>query len=285
MAPDGVASAAPPEEPAKANVGRVVVVASTKGGVGRTTVSTNLAAALHASGRRVCLVDLDLECGDVALSLGITPVRTLLDAVEAAIPEDIADPLELLKTEFRSGLDCILAPVDPEAARKVPASLVADLLPALAETYDYVVVDTSAHQSPHVRAALRAAGKVLLVGTADVLNVKSLHLLTDLLDGLGVTAGRDLVVNRDPDGDSTAVGLAGDELVAAVDLRVAMWLPESDAVQRALLKGTPLVLENPGHPFSAAFHSLVAAWNGTPGAAGTTDRRRKRRGLRKGKST
>jgi pilus assembly protein CpaE len=272
-------------EPEAVSTGRIVVVASAKGGVGRTTVATNFAAALHAAGLRVCLVDLDLEFGDIALSLGITPVRTLLDAVEAVIPDDIADPLELLKTEFRAGFDCVLAPVDPGAVRTIPGTLVADLLPALAETYDWVVVDTSAHQSPHVTAALRSADGILLVATPDLLNAKAVHLLTDLIDIVGSGARQFLIINREPANEAASAGLATQEFVSAVDVPFALGLPDSIDVPRALMNGSPLVLDDPGHPFSAQFRALVQSWVGAADQPADVDRRRRRRGLRKGKKS
>jgi pilus assembly protein CpaE len=266
--------------------GRVVAVAATKGGVGRTTVAANLAAALHAAGQRVCLVDLDLEFGDVALSLGLTPVRTLLDAVEAAIPDDIEDPLELLKTEFRPGFDCVLAPIDPSAAKTLPVGLVADLLPALAETYDFVLVDTSAHQSPHVEAACKAADRVLLIANPDVLNAKALHLQVDLLNVSGARADRDLVINRAPVNQAVSPGVAWADLSDSIGLPVALLLTHSVDVPRALLKGVPLVLEDPAHQFSAQFRTLAESWIAPPEDSGTAEgRKKKRRGLRKGKKS
>lgn len=265
--------------------GRILVIASTKGGVGRTTVATNLAAALHIAGMRVCLVDLDLEFGDIALSLGITPVRTLLDAVEAVIPDDIEDPLELLKTEFRAGFDCVLAPVDPSAVRTIPGTLVADLLPALAETYDFVVVDTSAHQSPHVKSALRSADGILLVATRDLLNAKALHLQTGLIDIVGSGARQYLIINREPVNEAASAGLSIQEFVSAVDVPLALSLPNSIDVPRALMTGTPLVLDDPGHPFSAQFRALAQSWVGAPDQSPDDDRRGRRLGLRKGKKS
>lgn len=270
-----------PSEPS-ATLGRVIVVAASKGGVGRTTVAANVAATLHAAGQRVCLVDLDLEFGDVALSLGLTPVRTLLDAVEAALPDDIDDPLELLKTEFRPGFDCVLAPIDPSVATTLPVGLVADLLPALAETYDFVLVDTSAHQSPHVAAAYKVADRILLVANPDVLNAKALHLQVDLLDAAGARAPRDLVINRAPVKQAASLGVASADLSDAIGLPVALSLTNSVDVPRALLKGVPLVLEDPAHQFSVQFHNLAQAWVGSPLGSGKAGGRKKRRGLRKG---
>jgi pilus assembly protein CpaE len=274
---------AAPSEPTGPSVGQVVVVASPKGGVGRTTVAANVAGALHAAEQRVCLVDLDLEFGDVALSLELTPVRNLLDAVEAALPDDLDDPLDMLKTEFRPGFDCILAPIDPTAADALPAGFVSDLLPALAESYDFVVVDTSAHQSTHVTAAFAAADRLLLVASPDVLNAKALHLLVGLLAASGTHARRDLVVNRAPGSKGASRGVSPADLAEAVGLPLALSLPDSVDVPRALLNGTPLVLDDSTHAFSVAISAFVQSWVRTPAAISQPGGRKKRRVLKKGK--
>jgi MinD-like ATPase involved in chromosome partitioning or flagellar assembly len=82
-----------------------------KGGCGKTTLATNLAVVLHDSGaRRFCLVDLDLESGDIASTLGLIPARSLADAIPYAGEFD-AGRIVSLMTSFRVGLDCLLAAV------------------------------------------------------------------------------------------------------------------------------------------------------------------------------
>ncbi len=274
----------PPQEasPVDQEAGKIVVIAAVKGGVGRTTLAANVAAALHHHGQRVCLVDLDLEFGDVALSLKLDPVRTLVDAVEADIPEDTEDPLDLLKTEFLPGFDCILAPVDPRSALALPQDLTADLLPALAETYDYVVVDTSAHQTVQVSAALRAADRILLVATPDFLNAKALRQQNDLLDLIATKAERSLIINREPGRKAAASGASATDLTSVIGIPLAATLPDTGDVPRSILQGRPLVLEDPDHPFSMKLHELVTGWVPPPPSDGA-DPRQKRSRLRKRK--
>ncbi len=274
----------PPQEasPVDQEAGQIVVIAAVKGGVGRTTLAANVAAALHHRGQRVCLVDLDLEFGDIALSLKLDPVRTLVDAVEADIPEDTEDPLDLLKTEYLPGFSCILAPVDPRSALALPQNLIADLLPALAETYDYVVVDTSAHQTAHVASALRVADRILLVATPDFLNAKALRQQNDLLDLLSTRAQRLLIINREPGRKAVASGASATDLTSVIRIPLAATLPDTVDVPRSILQGRPLVLEDPDHPFSTKLHELVTAWL-PPTQGDGADSRRKRSGLRKKK--
>src|SRR5690606_34241347 len=104
--------------------GRVVAVFSGKGGTGGSMVATNLAVALAADARlRVCLVDLDLAFGDVAIMLGLAPERTIVAAVPV---EDRLDEtgLRMLLTRHASGVDTLLAPVQPADAEQISRDLV-----------------------------------------------------------------------------------------------------------------------------------------------------------------
>src|SRR5262245_5655793 len=102
--------------------GQVLTVVAGKGGCGQTMLPTNLAVSLHAAGRRVCLVDLDLEFGDVAAMLRLVPQRNLASADPRARSLDAAGVADLV-TPVQHGLDCILAPDAPGAAERIPVSL------------------------------------------------------------------------------------------------------------------------------------------------------------------
>lgn len=94
-----------------ATMARLGRKAAAKGGCGKTTLATNLAVVLHDSGaRRFCLVDLDMESGDIASTLGLIPARSLADAIPYAGEFD-AGRIVSLMTSFRVGLDCLLAAV------------------------------------------------------------------------------------------------------------------------------------------------------------------------------
>src|SRR5262245_30867680 len=95
--------------------GRVATVLAAKGGCGRTTLATNLAAVLAETGTRsVCLVDLDLAFGDVAGMLSVPPRRTLVDAVELAGRLNQNNVHRALTTSTPV-FDCVLAPTEPGA--------------------------------------------------------------------------------------------------------------------------------------------------------------------------
>ena len=109
--------------------GRVVTVFSAKGGVGKTTVSTNLAAELASDGAtRVLLVDLDLAFGDVAIALALVPERSTADLVAMSGHLD-QQGLASVVTRHESGLDVLCAPAQPGDADRIPGATVAGAAP------------------------------------------------------------------------------------------------------------------------------------------------------------
>lgn len=234
--------------------GKVITVFATKGGCGKTTMATNLAVSLHADGsRRVCLVDLDLAFGDVAISLRLVPKRTLVDAVSMSGDLDETGVAGLL-TRFRPGLECVLAPVEPGDADRVPAALVGNLLAVLRGMFDYVVVDTPPQFNEHVLKALDSSDHHVLLTTPDMPTLKNLRLTIDMLDMLSYPReARIIVLNReDPD-----VGLTVDDVEQVVKSTVTARVPASTAVTAAVNRGLPIVLDQPDHRVSVVIRELA----------------------------
>jgi Flp pilus assembly CpaE family ATPase len=234
----------------------VLTVFSAKGGCGKTTTATNLAVALAADGaHRVCLVDLDLAFGDVAISLQLAPDVTIADAIDAADSLD-ADGARNLLTPWGKGLDCVLAPVAPGDAQRVPARLVTRLLELLRGQVDYLVVDTPAEFSEHVLAALDLSDQHILLTTPDLPALKNLRLTLDMLDMLGYArGGRAVVLNR----AGSKVGITEADVERVVAARPTVQLPSSRDVPASVNRGVPLVSAEPDHRFSAGIRQL-AAW-------------------------
>jgi MinD-like ATPase involved in chromosome partitioning or flagellar assembly len=251
--------------PAAGPSGRIVTVFSAKGGAGRTTLATNLAAVLHDGGsKQVCLLDLDLAFGDVATTLALEPVRGLVDALDWAGGLD-AERVSSLVTVFRPGLDCILAPAGPGDGARVPAVLVAELLAALPAVYDYVVVDTPAQLSSTVLTALDAAHHQMLLTTPERPSLKNLRLVLDMCDLLGYSREvRAIVVNR----SDSRVGLSRFEVEDLIRSPIASHLPSRRDVPASINRGVPLAMTDPDHMFSLAVRRLVTEQI-TPAASAT----------------
>lgn len=251
--------------------GKVIAVFATKGGCGKTTLATNLAVTLHAGGaRRVCLVDLDLAFGDVAISLRLDPKRTLIDAVGMGEGPDETGVAGLL-TRFRPGLDCVLAPVEPGDAERVPATLVAELLTVLRGMFDHVVVDTPPQFNEHVLKALDTADHHVLLTTPDMPTLKNLRLTIEMLDLLSYPRdARSIVLNR----EDPRTGMTAEDVEHVLKTPVVARIPASLEVTAATNRGVPITIEQPRHRVSTAIREF-----GDRHLAGVRTPERPRRGL------
>ena len=197
---------APGLDPGEATRGSVVTVFSAKGGAGKTTLSTNLAAALADRGRRdVVLVDLDLAFGDVAIALQLFPAHTIANAVPLGEENLDFAGLQALLTPHSPGLTALVAPLEPGAADTIPATLITKIIEVLRDNFDFVVVDTPPGFEDGVLAAFDLSDVIVLVASLDIPALKNLKLTLETLDLLGYS--RDLwriVLNR----ADSKVGLA-----------------------------------------------------------------------------
>ena len=228
--------------------GDIVTVFAPKGGVGKTTLATNLGVVLAAEGNEVCVIDLDLTSGDIAISVQLDPVRTLVDAVPMAGHLDTTGAASLL-TRYRPGLQMLLAPIAPGDAEKVNAALVSELLSVLRGMFRCIVVDTPAYLSEHVLAAMDVSAHHVLIATPDVPALKNLRVTEDMLDLLGYAKEARLVVLNRSDSN---VGLSTEDVERVLRTPIAAHIPSSRAVPLSINNGTPITLANREHPVSRA---------------------------------
>ena len=242
-------NSAPQAEVAHAREGQIVTVFAAKGGCGKTTLAINLALALaRHSDRRVCIVDLDLAFGDVAISVQLDPAKTIVDALPMAGHLDETGASSLL-TRYQANVEMLLAPTTPGDAEKIPPSLISELLVVLRTIFDYVVVDTPAQFSEHVLTAMDNSAHHVLLTTPDVPALKNLRITLDMLDLLSYPRQiRSVVLNR----SDSKVGLSLEDVERVVRWPIVAHIPSSRDVPISINKGTPLMLAAPGHPSSQA---------------------------------
>jgi len=177
-------------------LGRIHAYYGAKGGVGTTTIAINAAIALHGLGRRVCLVDGNLQFGDhrVFLDLGLDR-KSIVDLVSA--PSIDADLVKSIVLTHDSGIDLLLAPPTPEAADHVSAAHLHEILQLLAGMYDYVVVDIDKRLEDRNLMVLDVADTIFAVMTADLSCLKNVRLLLETIGHLGYEQNKlKLVLNR-----------------------------------------------------------------------------------------
>jgi pilus assembly protein CpaE len=234
--------------------GQVVTVFSAKGGVGKTTISTNLAVALADGGlRQVCLVDLDLAFGDVAITLQIFPTRTIADAVQMEAHLDL-DGLESLLTPYRDGVYALVAPIQPDAKDTITPALVVKILELLRTRFDYVVVDTPPAFDDQVLQAFDVSDLIMLITTPDIPALKNLKIALETLTLLNYPREQSLLVlNR----SQPKVGITAEEVSTTMGIPIVAMIPSSAEIPASVNRGEPIVLSDPRHPCSRGFASMV----------------------------
>ena len=242
--------------------GRVITIASPKGGVGKTTVSTNLAIGLTAAApQSTVLVDLDVQFGDCASALGLVPEYTLPDAVRGPASEDTM-VLKTFLTQHPSGLYAVCGAESPAAGDTVTGEDVTRLLASLAREFRYVVVDTAPGLSEQTLAALDRATDVVMLTSMDVPGVRGLRKELDVLRELCmIPAGRHVVMNfADPKG-----GLSVRDVETTIGAGVDVVLPRSKAVPASTNQGVPIIQSRSRRdPMAKELRRLVSRFAATP---------------------
>jgi pilus assembly protein CpaE len=232
----------------------IVTVFSAKGGCGKTTVSTNLGAALADNGRHeVCVVDLDLAFGDVAIALQLFPTHTISDAVALEETLDQSAVASLL-TQHSPGLRVLSAPVEPGLAESIPVTLVARLLTVMSDMFDFVIIDTPPAFTDQVLAAFDLSDVAVLLATLDIPALKNLKLSLETLELLNYPRDKiRLILNR----ADSKVGLDAGEVEKTLRAPISALIPSSRAVPAATNRGVPIVLDQPQHPVSLSIMGFI----------------------------
>jgi pilus assembly protein CpaE len=239
-------------------LGSLICVLGPKGGIGKTLTSANLGVALAAAGRKVAIVDLDLQFGDVGLSLGLAPQRTLYDLIKSGGSLDV-EKVDAYLTPHASGARVMVAPVRPDQAGAVTIEFLRELYGLLRTSHDFVVVDTPPGFSPEVIASIDSSTDVCLVGMLDSLSLKNTKLGLETLELMGYERSRiRLVLNR----ADTNVGVTLDDVAAITGSAPDVAVPSHRDVVRSINDGTPIVLSRPRSDVAKAFRALAAGYLG-----------------------
>jgi pilus assembly protein CpaE len=178
-------------------LGRILAFYGAKGGVGTTTIAINAAIALHRElGRKVCLVDGNLQFGDhrVFLDLGLDK-KSVVDIVSA--PSIDIDLIRQVIVKHDSGVDLLLAPPSPETAELVTPEHMPIVLDHLKSLYDYVLIDIDKRLDDVNLGILEASETVFVVMTADLSCLKNVRLVLETVGHLGYEKQKvQLVLNR-----------------------------------------------------------------------------------------
>lgn len=172
---------------------RVITVTSGKGGVGKTSITLNIAIALGQMGIRVVVIDADFGLANIDVMLGMVPQFTLLDVIEErkSIFEILAEgPNNIKFISGGSGVDELIKLEKTQLLRFL------DKISILDKVFDIVLIDTGAGLSENVMSFVMAADEVLLVTTPEPTSVTDAYALIKMISHRNKDKNVRLVVNR-----------------------------------------------------------------------------------------
>ena len=238
---------------------------SSKGGSGKTFLTTNLAVAIaQVTGEDVAVVDLDVDMGDVFTYFGREPSASIVDLMALGEGAD-SDEIRSIGVEVAPHTWSFGAPPDP-AAEAPAGEAIGKFLRAIRSEFDYVVVDASVDYSDSALVCFDLSDMICLVTGLDVVGVKHLSKALDTLLTIGLPRERFRVVLNRAD---SKVGLDASDVERVMKIQVDAMIPSSRLVPTSLNKGRPVVLDEPGSEVSQSITHLAVRFSGADGLDAT----------------
>lgn len=244
--------------------GTVLTVFGAKGGIGKTTIASNLAASIVLStNSSVVLVDLDTRFGDVAILMDIPVERSIADL--AIQEEEITkEMVQACLYTHNTGVFVLPAPIRPMDWRHVHAGHIEQIMNVLAQTYDYVILDTPGTFNDIVARALELANVVLLVATVDLTSMKDTLLALDMLRSWNFPQERvKLIVNN----TNEVTPMQSSEVKRMLGREVFWTIPYERAISTLTQLGLPLVVAKPDAKAAESMKQLAMALSGAKQSA------------------
>ena len=232
----------------------VVSVIGASGGVGKTTIATNLAASFAEFGLKTCLVDFSLQFGDVAMFTNVKPNFTVYDMLLNKM--DFTPNLNLFIEHVNPNLFVLPAPVLPEQADYITRSMVSKLIQNLSTSFDVLVFDTPSIVNDLCLELYKLSKQIIMVTTKDLAALKNTKLQLDILDKLSLTDKIKLVLNKH---DSPKFIVNNEDVRKMLNVDVLTTIPHTNTVTvNSINMGVPFIYSYPKEPISDNIRELMS---------------------------
>lgn len=250
--------------------GLVISVFGAKGGVGKSTVASNLAVALAGRlGQSVVLVDGDNSFGDVAAMLDSPGERTVFELARDIESVDRAKVADFLEQHQESGLFVLPAPRDPLRWRSITPDSFRKVVTLLARRFDVVLVDTAGVLNDLSLAILEESNMVLWVTSSDFSSINNSLLGLKALDDLSYPESRIRLMLNVVSSDDGVRPAKIEEVLG----RSFFWtLPYDREVRMGGQVGRPVVAAHPGSAAAASLIELATSLTGATPSRGSSER-------------
>jgi pilus assembly protein CpaE len=253
---------------------RVISVCSPKGGLGRTAFIVNAAVAFAKEGKKVAVIDANLQFGEVALYFDLKPKRTIYEWVKEAYgnPHYSIDQYLL---SHQSGVSVLAAPPRPEFFEFIHAEHMNKVIEDLKELFDVIIIDTPAYLSEIHLICLKKSDDILIMMTNEIPVLRTTKMYIDILESLDFKGKAKLLFNR----ELKNKGLDRERIEEILEMKIFSTVPEQETTVKASInEGVPFLLSQPRAPISKAVIGTIELLDNKY-EAGIKPRKKERLGL------
>ncbi|MGO4886432.1 CpaE family protein [Anaerobacillus sp. MEB173] len=234
--------------------GKVITVCSTKGGVGKTTLSVNLASAFSKQQFKVAILDLDLQFGDVSIQMDVKPKQTIYEWVKEEYGYQETS-IKRFMLSHSSGVDILSSPLRPEFSEVITDEHIKVIIADLKHHYDIIIVDTAPFLVETSLMALEQSEEILLITTKDLPTLKNNKLYIETLASLGLKEKIKVILNC----DRKVKGILTDMIEEILGLPLYDQVPNDDKfVPLSVNEGIPIVISKPKAKVAKKINAIAA---------------------------